>query len=118
VRRRANRPVLITDAQRSLDDQLRTRQIRYVTMMATRVVFLIIGGVLISARAPLLWLWLILCAAGMTVLPWLAVILANDRPPKEKYRLSHRLRSRQSEEPSSRALPAEPPKAPTIDAEP
>jgi hypothetical protein len=118
VRRQAHRPVLITDAARSQDDQLRSRQIRYVTMMGTRVVFLIIGGVLISAHAPMLWLWLLLCAIGMTVLPWLAVLIANDRPPKEKYRLMHRLRPRQTDETPPRALPAEPPAARTIDAEP
>jgi hypothetical protein len=118
VRRQAHRPVLITDADRSQDDQLRSRQIRYVSMMATRVVFLIIGGILISAQAPLLWLWLSLCAVGMTVLPWLAVLIANDRPVKEKHRLMHRLRPSHTDQTPPRALPAEPTTARTIDAEP
>jgi hypothetical protein len=77
-------PVLITDAARSQDDQLRSRQIRYVTMMSVRAVCLILGGVLISVKPPLLSLWLILCAAGMVFLPWAAVLIANDRPPKSK----------------------------------
>lgn len=78
-------PVLITDAARSQDDQLRSRQIRYVTMMSVRAVCLILGGVLVSVKPPLLPLWLILCAAGMVFLPWAAVLIANDRPPKSKH---------------------------------
>jgi arginine exporter protein ArgO len=77
-------PILITDAARSQDDQFRSRQIRYVTMMGLRAVCLILGAVLISVRPPLLPLWLILCAAGMVFLPWAAVLIANDRPARSK----------------------------------
>lgn len=77
-------PVLITDAARSQSDQLRSRQIRYVSMMGVRAGCLILGAILISVRPPLLPLWLILCAAGMIFLPWAAVLIANDRPPKAK----------------------------------
>ncbi len=77
-------PVLITDAARSQDDQLRSRQIRYVSMMSVRAACLILGGVLISAQVPLLPVWLVLCALGMVFLPWAAVLIANDRPPKSK----------------------------------
>ncbi|WP_407653482.1 DUF3099 domain-containing protein [Actinoplanes oblitus] len=76
--------MLITDAARSPGDQLRSREIRYVTMMSARVGCLILGGVLISAQVPLLPLWLVLCAAGMVFLPWAAVLIANDRAPKSK----------------------------------
>jgi Protein of unknown function (DUF3099) len=79
-----NRPTLITDAARSPAEQLRTRQIRYVTMMSIRAGCLILGAILISVKVPLLPLWLALCAAGMVVLPWMAVIIANDRAPKTK----------------------------------
>jgi hypothetical protein len=77
-------PVLITNAARSQSDQLRTRQIRYVAMMSARAGCLILGAVLVSVRPPLLPLWLILCAAGMVFLPWAAVLIANDRPPKSR----------------------------------
>ncbi|GAA2621915.1 DUF3099 domain-containing protein [Paractinoplanes durhamensis] len=77
-------PVLITDAARSPDEQFRSRQIRYVTMMSVRAACLIAGAVLISARPPWLGFWLILCAAGMVFLPWAAVLIANDRPAKSK----------------------------------
>ena len=95
------RPVVITDAERSQDDQLRGRQIRYATMMGLRLVFLIIAGVLVSVEAPMLWLWLPLCIAGMVFLPWMAVLIANDRPPKEKYQLTAFLRGSRKRSPDA-----------------
>ena len=77
-------PILITDAERSPDEQFRSRQIRYVTMMALRAACLVLGAVLISTKPPLLPLWLIFCAAGMVFLPWFAVLIANDRPARTK----------------------------------
>lgn len=77
-------PVLITDAVRSPEEQYRSRQIRYVTMMGLRATCLIVGAILVSVRPPLLGVWLALCAAGMVLLPWAAVLIANDRPPKTK----------------------------------
>ena len=79
-----NPTVLITDAPRSPDDQYRSRQVRYVSMMMLRAACLIGGAVLVSVRPPLLPLWLTLCAAGMVFLPWAAVLIANDRSPKTK----------------------------------
>jgi hypothetical protein len=84
VKKQPERAVLITDAARSQSDQLRSRQIRYVTMMGLRAACLIAGAILISAEPPLLPLWLALCAAGMVLLPWAAVLIANDRPPRSK----------------------------------
>ena len=53
-------------------------------MMGLRLSCLIAGAVVISLKPPLLPLWLTLCAAGMVVLPWMAVIIANDRLPMSK----------------------------------
>ena len=88
MKKQPERPLLITDAARSQSEQLKSRQIRYVTMMGIRALCLIIGGVLISVKVPLLPVWLILCAAAMVFLPWAAVLIANDRPPKPKGRRS------------------------------
>ena len=74
-------PILITNAARSQEVQFRSRQFRYVSMMLGRTACLILGAILISVQPPL---WLILCAAGMVFLPWAAVLIANDRPPKSK----------------------------------
>jgi hypothetical protein len=71
-------------------------------MMGTRLVCLVVGGVLVGLKVPLLPLWLGLCVAGAILLPWLAVILANDRPPKPEHRLLHRPPKR--EEPAPRSL--------------
>jgi hypothetical protein len=111
--------VLITDAARSPRDQLRSREIRYVTMMSARVACLILGGVLISLKVPLLPLWLVLCAAGMVFLPWAAVLIANDRAPKSKEERAADAAAREQRqmaltEPSAAAGAAEPV---TIDAE-
>jgi uncharacterized membrane protein len=114
--KRDRRPVVITDARRSPGEELRYREIRYVLMMSIRAVCLVIAAVLVSARAPLLWLWLPICGFGMVVVPWLAVILANDRLPKDRYRLVNRLRRRAPADDPNRALSsAEPPRV--IDAD-
>jgi sterol desaturase/sphingolipid hydroxylase (fatty acid hydroxylase superfamily) len=86
----ARRPVLISDAPDSLDKQRHSRELRYIAMMSLRAVCLITGAVLASIRVPMLWLWLPLCGVGMVLLPWLAVLIANDRPVKAEHRWRHR----------------------------
>ncbi|MBO4206668.1 DUF3099 domain-containing protein [Micromonospora echinofusca] len=107
MKRQAYEPILITDAPRSQQDQLHSRQVRYVVMMSIRAVCVIAGAVLVIVEAPLLWLWLPLCGVGMILLPWLAVLIANDRPPKEEHRLVNRFRRREPAEPVTPALTAE-----------
>ncbi|HTF11175.1 MAG TPA: DUF3099 domain-containing protein [Asanoa sp.] len=120
MKRPAGRPVLITDAAASQDDQLRRRTRRYVLMMLIRAACVIIFAVLISTRPPLLWVWLVLTGAGAVVIPWLAVILANDRPPKEKYRHLHKGERTPAATPMLPTQPLPDDSAPhkTIDAEP
>ena len=114
--KRGHRPVVITNAERSPSDQLRSREIRYVLMMSVRAVCLVAAAVLVTAHAPLLWLWLPICGVGMVFVPWLAVILANDRPPKDRYRLVHKLHRPAQPDADPRALPsAAPPRV--IDAD-
>ncbi|WP_307792884.1 DUF3099 domain-containing protein [Glycomyces niveus] len=76
---RREKATSITDAAMSLDEERRYRTIRYVVMMSIRGLLVIVLGILVMAEAPLLWLWLALGIVGMAVLPWLAVLLANDR---------------------------------------
>lgn len=96
---RRNRPPVITDAEYSQDDQLLSREIRYVITMGIRALCLVAAAILVGVHASHPAIWLPLLIVGMVVLPWMAVILANDRPPKEKYRLLHRFRQRQPEQP-------------------
>jgi Protein of unknown function (DUF3099) len=55
-------------------------------------------------RPPLLGLWLVICVAGAVILPWSAVLLANDRAPRPEHRLRNRLQRRAAPPEQSRAL--------------
>ncbi len=79
VRRNTPEPVLITDAEPSLVDQHAARKRRYVLTMAVRGVSLVLAAVFYQT----VWLMVIFAVLG-TVLPWIAVVMANDRPPKKK----------------------------------
>ncbi|MFC4145334.1 DUF3099 domain-containing protein [Micromonospora mangrovi] len=118
MKRQAYQPILITDASRSQDDQLTSRQKRYVLMMGVRVACLVAGAILVGVKAPLLWLWLPLCGLGMVLIPWLAVLLANDRPPKEEHRLAHRFQARARDEAPPMSLTTEERPHKIIDVEP
>jgi Flp pilus assembly protein TadB len=72
-------PVVITEAQPSRIDQHAARKRRYAITMATRTVALILAAVFYKV----VWLMIIFVILG-TVLPWVAVMMANDRPPKKK----------------------------------
>lgn len=82
---RDGEPVLITEAEPSLDEQLAARRNKYLLMMATRIVCLILAAVFY--RNP----WLLgVFVAGAAILPWAAVLIANDRPPKKSSKV-HRV---------------------------
>lgn len=70
-------PVLITAAEPSRQEQHAARKRRYAITMAVRAVSLVLAAVFYQT----VWLMLIFAALG-TVLPWIAVMMANDRPPK------------------------------------
>lgn len=76
-------PVLITEAEPSLGDQLRARQRKYLAMMSTRVLCLILAAVFYQT-----WWLLTIFMAGAVVLPWMAVLIANDRPPRKAERVN------------------------------
>src|SRR5215831_9071057 len=96
------RPGVITDAAENPETELRRREIRYVVMMLTRAGCLVGAAILVTTKPPLWPLWVLLCVVGMVLLPWLAVILANDRPPKSR---AERLRDAQRDRPQPSALP-------------
>ncbi|MGW4527991.1 DUF3099 domain-containing protein [Amycolatopsis sp. NPDC004378] len=77
------RSVLITGAEPSYEDQLAARKRKYVVMMACRVPCLVLAGV--TAQT---W-WLALTFLAISVpLPWAAVLIANDRPPRKTEKVS------------------------------
>jgi Flp pilus assembly protein TadB len=72
-------PVLITEAQVSQAEQHAARKKRYVITMGIRGVSLVLAAVTYQT----VWLMIIFAVLG-TVLPWIAVVMANDRPPKPR----------------------------------
>jgi hypothetical protein len=95
VRRREDRATLITDAQKSLDDEFDHRRKRYTLMMTLRACC-VVAAALTYRISVLLALGFVVAGA---ILPWCAVVMANDRPPKKRARL------RRSGPPMDRALP-------------
>ena len=74
------RPVLITAAAPSYEEQHRARVRKYLTLMAFRIPALILAAVAYGA-----WhngLISLLIVAVSVPLPWMAVLIANDRPPR------------------------------------
>jgi hypothetical protein len=71
-------PILITDAQRSYEEDLATRKRRYGIMMGMRVPCLVVAAMLYNH--PFVAAGLILLSVP---LPWMAVIIANDVLPKK-----------------------------------
>lgn len=78
----ANRPVLITDAPVNLDDEWTRRRNRYVFMMTLRGICVLGAATTYTLSG---WLAAAFVVGGL-VLPWTAVVMANDRPPKEGVR--------------------------------
>jgi hypothetical protein len=82
-----NEPVLITTAAESGDIEYERRRKKYAIMMATRAIFIVAAALTYRAS---IWLALALVVGGM-ILPWCAVIIANDRPArKHRSNLSYR----------------------------
>lgn len=76
---RGQQPALITEAELSYADQFRIRRRRYVIMMGMRVPFLI------AAAATYHTPWLAITLICLSIpLPWMAVLVANDRPARKQ----------------------------------
>ena len=91
---RDDAPVLITEAAPSYDDQHAARRRKYAIMMSMRIPLLVLAGVFYH-----IW-WLALALVVLSVpLPWMAVLIANDRPPRKSEQVS-----RYREQEATRAL--------------
>ena len=73
-------PTLITEAEPSQADQHAARKRRYSITMAIRGSSLVVAA--LTAQYSL-WLMAVFALLG-TVLPWIAVVMANDRPPTKQ----------------------------------
>lgn len=76
--RKRTRAYLVTGAAISREQEFRSRQRRYVLTMVMRVVLLVAAALVVRYSV---WLAVII---GVTsaVLPWIAVLMANDGPPR------------------------------------
>ncbi|MCX4094860.1 DUF3099 domain-containing protein [Nocardia sp. alder85J] len=75
-------PALITEAAPSLEQQHRARVRRYSLLMGFRIPCLVLAAVAYSMWSNALISLLII---GVSIpLPWIAVLVANDRPPRRK----------------------------------
>ncbi|WP_197373584.1 DUF3099 domain-containing protein [Mycolicibacterium baixiangningiae] len=73
-------PVLITRAAPAYEEQHRARVRKYLTLMSFRIPALILAAVAYSIwENGLLSLGIIVLSIP---LPWMAVLIANDRPPR------------------------------------
>lgn len=75
----AANPVLITDAAMSYEEELAARKHRYKIMMGLRIPLMILAAVFYSVP----WLAVTLLVLSIP-LPWMAVLIANDRLPKKR----------------------------------
>ncbi|MDL5156504.1 DUF3099 domain-containing protein [Actinomycetospora termitidis] len=79
-------PVLITEAAVSFEDEFAARKKRYSLIMACRIPCLILAGVFgIGFNWPLVAVAFIVLSVP---LPWVAVLIANDRPPKKSQKVN------------------------------
>ncbi|WP_084487522.1 DUF3099 domain-containing protein [Nocardia sienata] len=78
----ARHAALITKAAPSFEEQHRARVRRYTIIMAFRIPALILAGVAYTVFGNALISILIMAAS--VPLPWIAVLIANDRPPRDK----------------------------------
>ncbi|WP_156434372.1 DUF3099 domain-containing protein [Mycobacterium sp. IS-1590] len=74
------RPVLITRAAPAYEEQHRQRVRKYLTLMSFRIPALVLAAVAYG-----IWhngLISLAILVGSIPLPWIAVLIANDRPPR------------------------------------
>ena len=76
--RREQDPVLITDAAVSYEEELAVRKRRYKVMMGMRIPCMIAA----AACYQIPWLAVTLLVISIP-LPWMAVLVANDRLPRK-----------------------------------
>jgi hypothetical protein len=75
--------VLITDAARSYEEELKVRKRRYALMMGMRIPCMILAAIFYQTP----WLAVTLLIISIP-LPWMAVLIANDRLPRKREKVN------------------------------
>jgi len=92
-------PVLITEAEPSYEDQFAARKRKYMIMMGLRIPCLLLAGMFHET-----W-WLALGFVALSVpLPWVAVLIANDRPPRKSEHVNRYQHDHRAIEPAPRQV--------------
>lgn len=80
ARDEVRRAVLITEARTSVEEQHRARVRKYLFIMSFRIPALVLAALAYAAwENP----WIAMAIVGVSIpLPWMAVLIANDRPPR------------------------------------
>lgn len=100
--RRGQQPVLITGAATSPAEEFAARRRRYLLIMSMRIPSLVLAGVLAVAFG---WTTAAAVLALLVVpLPWIAVLLANGGPPRERAKVALYRSERVLQPPETRAL--------------
>jgi Protein of unknown function (DUF3099) len=104
------RPVLITAAALPYDEEHRQRVRKYLTLMTFRIPALILAAVAYGIWQNGLISFLIVAVS--VPLPWIAVLIANDRPPRraEEPRRFEKDRRRTPLFPTAKRAELEPPR--------
>jgi hypothetical protein len=85
---RDDTPVLITEAAPSYEEEFAARKRKYLRLMLLRVPCLVLAGIFHET-----W-WLALGFVALSIpLPWIAVLIANDRPPRRAEEVNRYQRS-------------------------
>lgn len=112
--RQPDRPVLITEAPVNADEEFDHRRKRYLLMMTIRAICIIGAASTFRVSG---WFAAVFVVAAL-VLPWSAVLIANDRPPKRELRFRRFLggsaSGRQELTSTEPAKPTEQPPRPTV----
>ncbi|CRK55812.1 hypothetical protein [Alloactinosynnema sp. L-07] len=96
---RDDTPVLITEAEPSYEDQFAARKRKYMIMMGLRIPCLLLAGMFHET-----W-WLALGFVVLSIpLPWVAVLIANDRPPRKAEHVNRYEHDRTAIEPATRQV--------------
>ncbi len=110
----SDRPILITEAPVNADDEYDRRRKRYLVMMALRAVCIVGAASTFTLSG---WLAAGFVAAAL-VLPWSAVLIANDRPPKQELRFRRFVGGQQAQRQLTPGRPAEPAAEPDEPSQP
>ena len=84
-------PFLITDAARSYEEEFKVRKRRYAVMMGMRVPCMVLAAVFYQTP------WLAVSLLVLSIpLPWMAVLIANDRLPRKSEKVNRYQADRRS----------------------